>query len=254
MPPRKLSGHETYAASRRVLDAVERVSPHLTYAELVAAVEGTLPPGDRSRSERHLTQCARCRRERDDLALAAPALRIPVRRRDEEASWPRRAWAWLAGRDTDRRAHAWGIGAAATAVMAVAALAVAWKAGLAPVTLPVDAGTSARVEAGAALAHATFDRSVLDDLQAISPAVQAAYQANDIATLVRLLESQASAGNARAQAALGLLYAEGRSIAADPARAAHWWSLAAERNDAARRNLDVLRAREAAEAPAAPAR
>ena len=61
----------------------------------------------------------------------------------------------------------------------------------------------------------------------------AAYDAGDYETAIGLLTPLADAGDAEAQARLGLIYENGHGVAADPAAAAEWYRLAAEQGDTA---------------------
>lgn len=71
-----------------------------------------------------------------------------------------------------------------------------------------------------------------------------AYDAGDYESVIAVWRPLAEAGDAEAQSALGGLYLIGEGVAADAARAAHWFRLAAEQGDpVARLNLGDLYAR-----------
>ena len=68
------------------------------------------------------------------------------------------------------------------------------------------------------------------------------------------LEQQAEGGSSAAQYALGVAYINGEGVAADPAKAAHWFELAAKRGHTeARRQLVFMRAAGLIDATAAAA-
>jgi TPR repeat protein len=234
---------QTYAATRRVLAAVERAEPHLSYEELAGWVDRSLSPDDHARCERHVAHCVRCAHELNDLVRAAPLLAAPLRTPGESPGFAARLRAWMG----EPRA----LGAMTAAVAVAVAVGVIWQAGGGVTGAPddkaamhVDAGPSSMLDAMA------FDESALTGLGALSPAAQVALQAHDWAALVKVLRPVAQAGNAQAQTALGLLYAEGRGVVADSIRATYWWGIAAPTNASARRNLALLQAR----TPAAPSR
>lgn len=54
----------------------------------------------------------------------------------------------------------------------------------------------------------------------------AAYDSQDYATAVRLFRSLANSGNARAQAAIGVMYAKGQGVSQNDAEAVKWCRLA----------------------------
>jgi TPR repeat protein len=64
----------------------------------------------------------------------------------------------------------------------------------------------------------------------------AAYESGDYALALREWEPLAAAGDARAQFNLGVLYAQGQGVAADPVRALDWYRKAAEQGYAAAQN------------------
>src|SRR5689334_12846885 len=66
---------------------------------------------------------------------------------------------------------------------------------------------------------------------------EAAYRANDFVTAVSILQALASGGSAQAQHRLGIMIAEGRGTARDPARAAEWVGKAAEQGETAAQYL-----------------
>jgi hypothetical protein len=230
---------QTYAATRRVLAAVERAEPHLSYEELAGWVDRSLPADDHARCERHVAHCVRCRRELDDLARAAPVLAAPLHTRDASPGFASRLRAWIVA----PRA----LGAVTVALAVAIAVGVIWQAGGGLTGAPDDK-TAVRIDAGpsSTLDAMVFDESALTGLEALSPAAQKAFHANDWAALIGILRPLAQAGSAQAQAALGLLYAEGRGAVADPVRATYWWGIAAPKNASARRNLALLQARASA--------
>lgn len=239
--PTSPTERQTHAATRRVLAAVERAEPHLSYEELAGWVDRSLSVDDHARCERHVAHCVRCAHELDDLARAAPLLAAPLPAKDASAGLAARLRAWFG----EPRA----LGAVTAAVAVAIAVGVIWQAGGgvggAPddrTTVRIDAGPSSMLDAMA------FDESALTGLDAVAPTAQAAFQTHDWATLITVLRPLAQAGNAQAQAALGVLYAEGRGVAADSVRAAYWWGIAAPKNTSARRNLALLQSR----APATP--
>jgi TPR repeat protein len=59
----------------------------------------------------------------------------------------------------------------------------------------------------------------------------AAYNRGDYLPAMQILRPLARAGNARAQAALGLMYHRGQGVAKSPAHAFAWLSLAARRGE-----------------------
>lgn len=64
----------------------------------------------------------------------------------------------------------------------------------------------------------------------------AAHQRKDYATAMRLFRGLAEKGDARAQYALGLMYANGEGGMQNFAEAAKWWRLAAEQGDSRAQN------------------
>ena len=70
---------------------------------------------------------------------------------------------------------------------------------------------------------------------------RAAFNRNDYATALRLLRPLADQGDARAQVAIGALYAEGLGVPQDYAVAMSWFRKAADQNDArAQSNLAYM--------------
>jgi len=59
----------------------------------------------------------------------------------------------------------------------------------------------------------------------------AAYRRGDYATALSLLKPLAEQGDARAQAQLGIMYAEGKGVARDDSEALKWLRKAAEQDD-----------------------
>jgi TPR repeat protein len=73
------------------------------------------------------------------------------------------------------------------------------------------------------------------------PAISAAIDRQDHATMLLLLRPLAAQGDARAQHNLGFLYLEGQGVAQDDQEAAHWFRLAAAQSDArAQYNLGLM--------------
>ncbi len=224
--------HDVHAAARRMLAAVAAREPHLRFETLAGWVDRTLAPAEQRAAEIHVARCAVCARELAELAAVAPRLaapRIPSRRAGAaDASLATRLAQWWG------QPRAWA-GAAAVVVVAIAVGVAVHGGGLGPA-----GGGETNAHLQVAPPASPFDRSALRASGTVSPAAADALAREDWVALARALEAPATSGNASAQSALGLLYAEGLGVPADPQRAARWWGLAAATDPVARRNLEQL--------------
>jgi hypothetical protein len=222
----------------RLLRAVERAEPHLSYEQMEGFVDARLAAAERASVLAHTSWCARCAAELADLQAGAPTLAHRLSsllpRRD---SLVERLAAWFGTGAGPRVALALFVGAVA--------LTLVWRD---PFSLggrgSEDLRTGGKPASGAP--RTDFDRSVLEALGNISPQALNAYRAGDHEALARILMPLANRGEPTAQTALGLLYAEGRGVPTDLKRAEQLWAQAAGVNAAARHNLQVLRERESA--------
>jgi anti-sigma factor RsiW len=226
----ELSHFATLDAAGGLLGRVRRSGPHLTYEELEAVVDSSAPLS--MLAERHLKGCGACRRELADVRGYAPTLSAKVDRREPARPLGARIAAWLGGPRT--------LGAATATVALAIAVAVVWQGGLIG-GLDDNAVRSSHVGSGTAVAQGTYDESAFNELAAISPAADAAFRLQDFASVAKILQPLAAGDDARAQAALGLLYAEGRGVDRNPAEAERLLSLAAARDASAQHNLAALR-------------
>lgn len=223
------------AAASGIVRRVERAGAHLRYEELEAMVDradAAVNPA----TARHLAVCAACARELEQMRGYAGRFATPIARREDPVSLASRISAWF-GRPA-------AFGAAAAALAVAIGVAAVWRAGiLSPTGDPSQ--TSARSSISGApsstVLRDTYDRSIFGELGAISTPARIAYVQQDYATLAALLAPLAQAGDARAQSALGLLYAEGHGVNANPGEAERLFTLAADRRNDAKHNLYVLR-------------
>ena len=212
--------------ARRAVRGVVTAGAHLSYEQFEAYVEDRVDASLRERIEGHLAWCVQCRRECDDLAQHAAALRKPLAQPK-----PRRdplAWLLRPGTVLPQLALASVVAAVALTLLipdrheqrSVQAIAVP----------PSSAGVPQR-----------FDGGALDQLAGVSPAAVEAYRAGDFARLARLLAAPAEQGQPEAAAALGLLYARGLGVPRDLAAAQRYLRRAAAAGNAgAAHNLQIL--------------
>jgi anti-sigma factor RsiW len=243
-----LTAQADVRAQRRLLLRLERERGHLDYESLAAFVDDRLAAVQRPVVERHLAICPRCRREWTEMRAFAPALARPLKTvAREEASE-----GFLAG---IRRwfAQPSGLPLVAAGVLAVVAASFVISnggptpgagGGAGDVTSAHIRGSDGRVEEQAPNGQPAFDRGVFDRLDRIAPEARADYARGDFAKVATALRLRAQRGEAGAQHALGLLYAEGRGVPADRAQAINWLERAAAANDTgAALDLARLRAR-----------
>lgn len=219
------------APASALLRRVRRAGPHLAYEQFEALVDGGAPL--EPAAEMHLAGCATCRREFAEMRGYAASLSARVDRHEPAPSLATRLGTWFGNPRS--------FGAAAAVVALGVAVSAVWQGGL--LDMSHDATIRSAPVGGATqgVPQGAYDRGVLDELATISASAQVAYQLNDFASVAKALEPLAAAGDARAQNALGLLYAEGRGVDASTAEAERWWGLAADRSASARHNLSVLR-------------
>ncbi len=221
-------------SATRVLRAVQRAEPHLSYEQLEAYVEARLPAAERAAVVAHANRCARCAAEIADLQACAGELsrKLGAAPAAAPASFIERLGAWFGAGAMPRVALALFVGAIA--------LTLVWRDPFSSGERQSDAIGTPGGPAGDAV---PYDRGALDSAGVISAAAAAAQRAGDDAALARALEPLATQGDPRAQSALGLLYAEGRGVARDARAAEYWWARAANRDRSARINLQLLRDR-----------
>jgi TPR repeat protein len=246
--------HNKTTSAARLLNAVREAAEHLSYAQIEGIVDGRLSEEAQAAARGHLAHCPLCARELAEMrSFAAELARPPAIVRgagdDTAPSW----WKRLLAGPAPVRALA------AVVVVGVAASIVLSS-------LPDHGPSAARVDriqpragdagagstgagdtgaggagAGAAGAGARFSDSAVGAAARIAPDSAAAYRIGDFAALARILQARADGGESLAQVALGVLYAEGRGVPRDDARARMLWGQAAAKgNAAAMENLRVL--------------
>ncbi len=225
-------------AARRLVESIRHGGTHLPYESIEAFVDGRLAPSERAEVETHAAGCPSCGRELAEMASYAGSLARPAARRgDESRSLAERLRTWFGGPGPLR--------AALAVLVAAVGVTVLLRGGMESSSPGVDSARDPSTQAAGTPAGAfvpgEFDRSALDTLGGSLPEAHAAYRAGDYARVGKLAQTAADEGNLAARVALGLLYAEGRGVARDPAAAEGLWREAAAAGDAAAaHNLGVL--------------
>lgn len=235
-------------AAARMLLAVERAGEHPSYQQFEAFVDARRAPAERTPIESHVAHCPRCAAELEQMRAYAPQL-------SKNLSGGRAAKDVVAGPIGGGA----GLRAALAVLVAALAVAVVWRttrssgdrasaAARAPANPAATRSPSPSLSQTPPQAPSAgeFDRSVLDLVAEISPSALAAHKAGDYAGLAKLLVPMAERGHPRAQAVLGLLYAEGRGVRADARIAERLWLQAEGHVPEAKHNLRALRVREPA--------
>ena len=213
--------------ARRALRGVVMAGAHLSYEQFESYIEDRADGPLRERIEGHLAWCVQCRRECDDLAQHAEALRKPLARRKPTGG--RLDWLLRPGSLLPQLALA--------AVVAAVALTL-----LIPDRREERSVQAISAPPGGADLSKRFDDGALEQLAQVSPAAVEAYRDGDFARLARVLTTPAEHGQPAAAAALGLLYARGLGVPRDSAAAERYWRSAAAAGDAgAAHNLQILK-------------
>lgn len=228
--------------ARAPVQAVVAAGAHLSFEQLQAHVDGRLAAAERETADAHAALCAMCKRELDDLATHAAALRAPLRpattATGEASGLARWLPAWL--RLGPSLTVAGLVGALALGVVMQERGGSDGNPGAELRSTPVETAT------GAMLQH-----HALDSLDTLSSDAALAWRERDHARLLTVLRPLVDQRQPQAMAAMASLYALGLGVPQDLRMAEQLWQRAADLGHAeSRDNLLVLRRQQPA--PAKP--
>lgn len=234
----EIAGAAPALGATKAVKAVVAAGAHLSFEQLSSLVDGRLTAPERAAADAHTALCDMCRRELDDLARHADALRAPLQpARTAGASLGERLAGWL--RLGPSLAVAGLVGAVALGVVMQQRPGVEGNGNAELRSTPAAPGT------GAMLQH-----QALDELVTLSSEAALAWRDRDHARLLVVLRPLVEQRQPQALAAMASLYALGLGVPQDLRMAEQLWQRAADLGYAeARDNLQVLRRQQAGGKP-----